>query len=602
MNNKSDFNPEAWQTPNEKPASTSSTPRAAIHVPADDVVADVELVLQRIEEQHVDITPDHDHYVFTGFAFAHQFKEAGRSYYHRACQYYPGYSQAETDKQYDYCLRSGRDGITIRTFFKYAQEAGIDIRTNSYKSPKSPVPPKSPQKNAGDNGDIGDSGGTEQVGLPTFSDIITQDLPDFLRKVASYGRNPKETDTMLLAAITVISGCLHNVQGSYDEKLVFSNLFFFLSARAGAGKGRVDLCRRIAAGIHNRLKDLHDTLKAQYDQDMAAWENTPKKQRGDKPVKPRQTMLYIPSNTSATAFVQLLNENDEQGIIFTTEADGLSASFESDFGDYSQTFRAAFHHEGVAYHRRANDEDVEVKCPKLSAVLTGTPQQVVRLIGSAENGLFSRFMFYRMESDLVWRSVLKNQSKETMEKKFDALGQEFTEFYDTLRQQGTIYFSVTEEQNDAFDAYFSTLLKEYSRVFQDDIVGSVFRLGLICYRIAMVLSAVRMMDTGEFPEELVCRDEDFNTALTISRTLAVHMAKIFDELSSTDGSRSAAVAKSAKRQMFFAALPGDFDRQDYLEAAKRTCVPEGTAEKWIRTFCDPDGPLEKVEHGRYRKK
>ncbi len=66
-------------------------------------------------------------------------------------------------------------------------------------------------------------------------------------------------------------------------------------------------------------------------------------------------------------------------------------------------------------------------------------------------------------------------------------------------------------------------------------------------------------------------------------------------------SRSTSVAKSSRRQSFFAALPDEFDRQDYLEAAERTGVPSSTAEKWIRTFCDDDGPLEKLDHNRYRK-
>ena len=82
----------------------------------------------------------------------------------------------------------------------------------------------------------------------------------------------------------------------------------------------------------------------------------------------------------------------------------------------------------------------------------------------------------------------------------------------------------------------------------------------------------------------------------------VHTARVFDELSSIELSRSTSVAKSSKRQSFFAALPDDFDRQDYLEAAERTGVPPSTAEKWIRAFCADDGPLEKVEHGRYRKR
>ena len=607
MSNINDFNPEAWQTPIEKAAEHKEAAPIVSQISASDIANDVDRVLRQLEEKHADITYTHERWVKTGFAFADQFGETGRSLFHRASQFYPGYSQAETDKQYDYCLRSNREGVTIRTFFGYAKEAGVELYTRNLKSPNNPKSPKTPPTTGGGNGDIGEMGETGHVDLPTFSDVVGSDFPEVIQEVAQYGRNPKETDTMVLTALTVISGCLPNVQGCYDDKTVYANLFYFLSARAGAGKGRSELCRRIAAPIHRRLKEAYALLQAAYESNLAKWEATPKRDRGEKPVKPAQTMLYIPADTSATAFVQLLNENGERGIIFETEADGLSKSFESDFGDYSKTFRAAFHHEGAAYHRRGNDEDVEVENPKLSVVLTGTPKQIVRLIGNAENGLFSRFMFYRLESDLTWRSVLGSQSKETLETKFDAIGEKFLEFYDTLCAQPTIYFSTTEEQGRAFDYYFSSLLSDYYRIFQDDIVGSVFRLGLICYRIAMVLTTLRMKETGEFPESLVCSDEDFNTALTISRVLAVHMAKIFDELSLTDGARSANVIKTARQKMFYAALPEEFDRQGYLEVAQQIGVPSSTAEKWIHAFCvekDPSEkvPLEKVEHGLYRKR
>lgn len=116
----------------------------------------------------------------------------------------------------------------------------------------------------------------------------------------------------------------------------------------------------------------------------------------------------------------------------------------------------------------------------------------------------------------------------------------------------------------------------------------------------MVLSAVRIMDTGDYSDTLVCSNQDFETALTISRTLAVHMAKIYDELSSADFSRTAIVAKSAKRQRFLSALPEEFDRQGYLASAEMVGVPPDTADKWVRAFCGPDGPIEKVDHGQYK--
>ena len=498
---------------------------------------------------------------------------------------------------------------------EHAQAVETDKGALSGKSPESPESPKSPSSVSGDNDNIGNnSGGTGEIGeigesgesgedsLPTFSDSVTDKLPEFLKKVASYGRDAKEKDIMLLSAITVISGCLPNVQGVYDDRIVYANLFFFLSARAGSGKGRVELCRRIALPIHERLRSKYASLHKAYIINKINWENTPKALRGSMPVKPAQTMLYIPADTSATAFIQLLNENEERGIIFDTEADGLSASFESDFGDYSKTLRVAFHHEGTSYHRRGNDEDVEVKSPKLSVVLTGTPKQGVRLIRNAENGLFSRFMFYRLESDLRWRSVLGNQSKVTLEDKFNELGDEFSKYYDTLCLQPKIHFSVTEEQYKAFDMFFSKLLIKYYHLFKEDIVGSVFRLGLICYRIAMVLSAIRMMETGKFTTELICTGEDFRTAINIIHTLAVHMTRIFDEMSAKNNTRSAALAKSAKRQKFYSALPEEFGRKEYIDAANKVGVPVKTAEKWISRFSKNDGPLERVEQGRYKKK
>lgn len=554
---------------------------------------------QQIEERHVDIY-DHDHWFRTGFAFVDQFSEAGREYVHRACQFYPTYSRAECDKQHDYCLRANREGVTIRTFFGYAQDAGIDIRTRAGKSPSSPKPPKSPQNAGGNNGDIGDSGGAEQVGLPTFSDLVAQNLPSFLKTVASYGRNAKETDTMLLAAISVISGCLPHFQGVYDDRTVLPNLFFFLSARAGSGKGRMDLCRQIAGPIHRRLKEEHAKKLDQYELELAAWEAAPKKSRGPKPQKPDQTMLYIPADTSATALNQLLSENCGCGIIFDTEADGLADSFESDFGNYSKSFRAAFHHESISYHRRGGDEDVEIENPKLSAILSGTPKQVIRLIGSAENGLFSRFMFYRLESELVWHSVLKNQNKVTMDDKFNALGEEFLQFYDDFCQGTSVHFMATDAQNDAFDNYFRELMHDYVRIFQEDILGSVFRLGLICYRIAMVLTALRMKDNADVSSEVTCDDVDFNTALTISRVLAVHMAKIYDELTANEGSRSSIVAKTASVNCSLPPCPMTLTariiwRQRSEQGCRRALPRNGYAPsvpmtgRWKRWYTDDTG-------------
>ena len=58
--------------------------------------------------------------------------------------------------------------------------------------------------------------------------------------------------------------------------------------------------------------------------------------------------------------------------------------------------RKAFDHDRLSYNRRTDHEYREVKKTYLSVLLSGTPSQVKPLIPTAENGLFSRQVFYYM--------------------------------------------------------------------------------------------------------------------------------------------------------------------------------------------------------------
>jgi hypothetical protein len=106
-----------------------------------------------------------------------------------------------------------------------------------------------------------------------------------------------------------------------------------------------------------------------------------------------------------TGLFQILNDNKGIGLIFETEGDTLAQTFKSEHGNYSDGFRKAFHHEIISYNRRKDCEFVELETPRLSALLLGTPKQVSTLIPNAENGLFSRFIFYYMNILPVWKDV-----------------------------------------------------------------------------------------------------------------------------------------------------------------------------------------------------
>ncbi len=97
------------------------------------IKADVENIIGKIETQKIDITGGYDEWLDSAFAFADEFGELGRDYFHRVSRFYPEYDLQKCNKQFDNCLKSGKEGITIKTFFQIAKDASIDIRSNNFK-------------------------------------------------------------------------------------------------------------------------------------------------------------------------------------------------------------------------------------------------------------------------------------------------------------------------------------------------------------------------------------------------------------------------------------------------------------------------------------
>ena len=114
------FNPTDWQ-----PTIQNTTQHVEpSHVAAND---DLELIVNRIESASIDIAPNYADWRDLGFALADALGESGRSFYHRLSRFYSGYTEKETNKQYDSCLKSHGHGVTIKTLFHLAKTAGIDI-------------------------------------------------------------------------------------------------------------------------------------------------------------------------------------------------------------------------------------------------------------------------------------------------------------------------------------------------------------------------------------------------------------------------------------------------------------------------------------------
>ena len=557
-----------------------------------DLEHEIEQLVTAVESASADIAPDYASWRDLGFALADALGGSGRSYFHRLSRFYSAYDEREADKQFTACLKSKGSGITINTLFHLAKQAGIFMTRN-------PVKPYNVKKSNPQNSSPEESSESEELEespMPTFSQDIYGLLPDFLTQIINKAKSFEDADLLLLGSLTAISACLPNISGNYAEREVFPNLFLFVAAQASAGKGRLTLCRHL-------IKPIHDSLKKNYAAEMEEYrhlqsEYVQDKKNREPPVEPPIKTLLIPANSSATSVYQVLNDNGGVGLIFETEGDTLANSFKSDYGNFSDGFRKAFHHEMISYTRRKDREFVELTKPRLSAMLSGTPKQILSLIPDAENGLFSRFIFYNMNLRLEWRDVF-SQSTDTLDDYFIRLGFQFFEFYQKLQQAEPIRFSLSASQQAQFNQFFGDVQLEYANLFGTDIIASVRRLGLISFRLAMILTALRLMDGKDIAPVIVCDDIDFSNVLCMARVLIQHAAHVFAKLPTTEPDTSKSNT-TVLCQKFFDLLPSEFNRSTYLSAAERLHISPKTAEKYLRKLCT-SGQLQHLAYGQYSK-
>lgn len=544
----------------------------------------VEAVIEKLEASGIDITTDYQDWIKIGFAFAATFGQQGDVLFHRVSKFYPEYTYKECQSQYEQCLKSKKHGVTLGSFFHFAQQAGIALEKKEILPPSNSIAEKGIVK--------------RQKPLSEFPDFVFEQAPSYLQQVVQPAGNNTERDILLLGALTVLSACLPNVYGMYDQFTVYPNLFLFITAPASSGKGKVNLCRRLVSPIHHHKREQTSSEKVQYDVELAEYYDLKKKDKTlAKPAKPPEKMLFIPANSSATGTFELLANNDGAGLIFETEGDTLAQTFKSEYGNYSDGFRKAFHHEPISYYRRTDSEYVDIPCPKLSTVLTGTPDQVLALMPDSQNGLFSRFMFYQMDRQKQWRDVFVNPMEEGLDSVFDRLGQQFKGFYDTLemRTEG-VQISLQKEQTLQFHDFFSTQYDKFLFLKKKGLEASVLRLGLICYRISMILTALRILENGKLAKVHQCSALDFNIALRITETLLEHTEAVFLYLPER---KPILPRQKTHKELFLDQLPVEFTTKGFKDIAQVLDISSKSAERYIKGFIEK-GYLQRSAQGQYR--
>lgn len=588
----------------------------------------VEALTVLIERSGIDITADYGDWCSIGFALAYEFGADGEHFFHRISAFYPNYDYKTASKQYASCVRhkvpSGKAPITIATLFHIAKSHGINLPCpplrggaqragesdstlqNGQNKHFSSRNPNEEMRNE-ENPRLADGSSAQPVPLPTFSQAVKKDLPTIMQRIIADSVSDVDADILILGSLTVFSACIPNVYGMYDCREVFANLFLFVTARASAGKGRLSLCRHLAAPLHQALRDKYRKQLKKFEAAQVAYAINRKNSLEVPPKEPPFLTLFVPANSTATVVYQTLAQNNGVGLLFETEGDTLANAFNSDLGNYSDGFRKAFHHETISYLRKKDHEYVEIVKPKFSAVLSGTPQQIFNLIPDAENGLFSRFIFYVMETELVWHNMFASHGGTTADEKFKEIGRDFFTFLKKFPKR-PVQFTLSLSQMDQFNDFFEATQLRFAQLLGDEIVATVRRLGLILFRFAMILSVLRLIDKAPGKslkdiKRLVCSDADFDTALAMVKVLLQHSAAVFQALPRNAKApvlKGRQVIAAETREKFLAALPETFDRPTYLNTAAALNITEKTAERYLQFFIK-SGQLAHPANGQYLK-
>jgi len=590
-----------------------------------DIYGQVVALTDEAEHRGIDLTQGYNNWLKVGFALSNGLGEEGRALFHRLSKLNPGYSPTECDRKYTSCLNGKGSGITISSLFHLAKEAGIDISTltrdesannakvlsdtNSHKEVK-----------INENAHKVSDGTMTQVAQCTFSDKIRrEDLPSFLHPVIDNQSTAVGRDKMLLGVLNVVSGILpSSIYGVYDRRTVFPQLYNIIWGGYATSKGELEVAKQLVAPIKKEHREMFDAQLARYEEEMAIWEATDKKERGPKPQRPSLCSPFVAANSSASAVYRTLDANNGWGIIFDTEADTLTNMLsKSEYGDFSDLLRKAHHHETISMMRVGDNINIEIDSPRLAVMLTCTGSQLPLLLppNNVANGLASRFLFYGLpENKVEFHDVFAGREN-PIEDVYKDMGLKLMPLYHQLlmRADEPIQFVMSDAQQKEFLVTFNAVLQEQFSMLGNGIQGFIYRLALECFRYAMVLSVLRRLSEREAGEmlfydnerALTCDDRDYRTALAIVNCLVNHTGRVYSVICSTnnDPFSKALQAPSPDIRRFYEALPdsGEFKTAVALSVAKRLNIPERSAKRMLGDMLTKYFVLSHPSHGIYAK-
>jgi hypothetical protein len=433
---------------------------------------------------------------------------------------------------------------------------------------------------------------------PCIDESVYSQLPSFLGYSCSMFDSPREKDVFLTSALGVLSACMPDFFGVYHKKRVSANLYTFIIAPSGNGKGVMNNARDMGLKYHRYLLERSTEARKKYDKEARDKQKSKSDDQDSTEIaeKPGLELYFIPANSSSSRIYKHLAENPNGGVICETEADTLGQILKKEWGSFSDLLRKLYGHEMSSQSRIMNDQYIEIIDGKLSVVLSGTPNQVLNIISNAEDGLFSRFIFYLFKSKPVWKSPRPDPSRENQTDFFKARAEDMFQLVQFYKDR-PVNMIFTIDQWDQLDKTFQIYLSRIIDIIEGDVEGVIYRLGLIQFRICMILTALRNYE-GRFHREIMdCHPTDFDTANKIVKTYIEHSFIMFENLPRS--SKHSITKRPKNIDLLFRSLPDEFTRKQAAEKATEFGVSPRTVDEYLRR--EKDNSIHSPKAGSYLK-
>ena len=435
-----------------------------------------------------------------------------------------------------------------------------------------------------------------QENSPLIPDKIYDNLPPTLKEACNVF-NGRERDVFFTSALSIISGGLHNISGLYANNKVFPNLFSIIIAPPASGKGVMKYSKQLGDCYHDFLLNQSREDFKEYKKEKRLFDLKVKKAKTDQaidaliePEEPKAKMFFIPGDTSSSMIIKHLEDNEGMGCICETEADALTNALKQEWGGFSNIIRKGFQAEVISQSRKTNLEYSEIKQPKFSLALTGTPNQLDLLMTSVQDGLFSRCLFYSFNVEPKWKTTYTSGLIKSNEEIFEDYS---ADLCDKFKSNTNQKFSMTKEQGVKLDNTFEELLRHNTALYDENITGIVYRLGLMCFKIAMTLSAIRFND-----KEITCSNDDFETAMCLVKDVyLIHGTNMLNRL--TKNSKRLNTTQTTLYDWI--ETKDTFKRSEILEKAKVLGIKDRTLSDILKRFIDFE-LIEKVSFGVYKRR